>query len=91
VKKEMLAELKDRSQVTIPKSVVQQLGLQTGDQFEIDVQNGEILLVPVVVYPKAKIVELEALAAQATKELEEGRTQAFNTVEDLVADLQAGA
>lgn len=63
----MLAELKDRSQVTIPKSVVTELGLKIGDQFEVITQHGEIHLVPVVVYPKAEIEKLEKLAAQAKK------------------------
>ena len=50
----MLAELKDKSQVTIPKSVINELGLARGDMFDVVVSDGTVMLVPVVVYPKAK-------------------------------------
>lgn len=50
----MLAELKDKSQVTIPKAVVRELGLEHGDMFDVVVNDGVITMVPVVVYPKAK-------------------------------------
>lgn len=36
----MLAELKDKSQVTIPKSVINELGLARGDMFDVVVSDG---------------------------------------------------
>ena len=63
----MLAELKDKSQVTIPKAVVNELGLQRGDMFDIVVDNGAVMMVPVVFYPKAKAEELEALRRQGAR------------------------
>ena len=54
----MLAELKDKSQVTIPKSVINELGLVRGDMFDVVVSDGTVMLVPVVVYPKAKAERL---------------------------------
>ena len=86
----MLAELKDRSQVTIPKSVVNQLGLQTGDQFEIVVIDGEIHLVPVVVYPKAKVAQLERLALQVKAQIEDGTADIFDNPNDLLDLLHTG-
>lgn len=83
----MLAELKERSQVTIPKSVVLELGLQTGDQFEVVTHKGEIHLVPVVVYPKSKIEELEKLAAQAKALIASGSNQIYNSADDAIASL----
>ena len=50
----MLAELKDKSQVTIPKSVINELGLARGDMFDVVVSDGTVMLVPVVVYPEAR-------------------------------------
>jgi len=87
----MLAELKERSQVTIPKSVVIELGLKTGDQFEVVTQQGEIRLVPVVVYPKAAIERLEKLAAHTESLIAAGDAQAFDTADDAVAWLHADA
>ena len=83
----MLAELKDKSQVTIPKPVIRELGLERGDMFDVVVDNGVVMLVPVVIYPKAKADELEALAAQARAEAASGEAAIYDDVEDLIADL----
>ena len=86
----MLAELKDRSQVTIPKSVVNELGLRIGDQFEVVTQQGEIRLVPVVVYPKIVVERLEKLVAHAESLIEAGDAQVFNTADEAIASLHIG-
>ncbi|MGN0261299.1 MAG: AbrB/MazE/SpoVT family DNA-binding domain-containing protein [Eggerthellaceae bacterium] len=83
----MLAELKDKSQVTIPKSVVNELGLARGDMFDVVVDNGAVKLIPVVVYPKAKAEELEALADEARRLSASGDAVVYDDVEDLIADL----
>jgi AbrB family looped-hinge helix DNA binding protein len=87
----MLAELKERSQVTIPKSVVVELGLQTGDQFDVVIHEGEIHLVPVVVYPKSKINELEKMAAQAEALIASGSGHLFDTADDAITSLHKGS
>lgn len=53
----MLAELRGKSQVTIPKEVVTKLGIQEGDKLEVIEKDGIIQLIPVVVYPK-KLVDV---------------------------------
>ena len=83
----MLAELKERSQLTIPKSVVTELGLKTGDQFEVVTQQGEIHLVPEVVYPKAIIERLEKLAAHAENMIASGDARVFDSANDAIASL----
>lgn len=80
----MLAELKDKAQVTIPKAVVDELGLKRGDMFEVVVEEGNIVLVPVVIYPKAKMEELEALASQALAASQDGTAEVFDDVEDAI-------
>lgn len=80
----MLAELKARSQITIPKTVVSELGLEQGDMFDVVVQDGNLMLVPVVVYPKAKAAELEKLAMGARNSSD---ALVYNNVEDLISDL----
>jgi AbrB family looped-hinge helix DNA binding protein len=86
----MLAEMKERSQVTIPKSIVNELGLEVGDRFEVITDQGEIHLVPVVVYPKAKIKKLEELAARAEKLAGSGTATIFDNPADALASLHAG-
>ena len=83
----MLAELKDKSQVTIPKPVINELGLNRGDLFEVVVEGGAVKLVPVVVYPKARAEELEALASAARRSAKAGDAAVYDDVEDLIADL----
>ena len=48
----MLVELKAKSQVTIPKDIVNSMELNQGDQFEVIEDNGKIVLVPVAIYPE---------------------------------------
>ena len=83
----MLAELKDKSQVTIPKPVINELGLARGDMFDVVVSDGVVMLVPVVVYPKAKAERLEALAKAARASAAVGEAEVYDDVEDLIADL----
>ncbi|MDO4545094.1 MAG: AbrB/MazE/SpoVT family DNA-binding domain-containing protein [Bacillota bacterium] len=55
----MITELRRKSQVTIPKGIVTKLKLQEGDKLEIYEQNGEIHIVPVVVYPIGYVESLK--------------------------------
>ena len=83
----MLVELKDKSQVTIPKAIINELGLSRGDKFDVVVDNGAVKLIPVVVYPKDKMQKLEALAEAARKDLKNGKTKLYDDVEELIVDL----
>lgn len=85
----MLVELKDKSQVTIPKAVISELGLKRGDMFDIVVDGGSIVFVPVVVYPKKQAEELEELAAKARSARRRGDAVIYDDVEDLISDLHA--
>lgn len=54
----MLAEFRAKSQITIPKELVDKLGLSEGDKLEIYEKDGMICIMPVVVYPKKYLDEL---------------------------------
>lgn len=43
---------KDRGQVTIPKTIVDELGLQKGDLLEARIEDGKIVLIPAVAVPR---------------------------------------
>lgn len=83
----MLAELKDESQVTIPRPVINELCLARGDMFDVVVSDGAVMLVPVVVYPKAKAEKLEALAKAAHASTAAGEAEIYDDVEELIANL----
>lgn len=55
----MIAELRARSQITIPKAIADAIGLSVGDKLEVSESDGAIHLVPVAVYPKAYVKRLE--------------------------------
>lgn len=81
----MLAELRGRSQITIPSEIIKKLGITEGDKFEIMEKDGGIFLCPVVVYPKEKIAKIAKLIKES--EAEVANKAAFESVEDLFADM----
>ena len=62
----MLTELRAKSQITIPKELVDKLGLSEGDKLELYEQDGIICIMPVTVYPK-KYLELLREEVEETK------------------------
>lgn len=81
----MLAEIRGRSQITIPADLVKKMGIREGDKFEIVERDGGIFLCPVVVYPKAKIAKI----AQILKDSEDAvRAQSgYDSVDAMLADM----
>lgn len=61
---EMLTQVRAKSQITIPGAIVNRLGIQEGDQLDVTEKDGVIQLVPVAVYPKSYIEQLQAEIAQ---------------------------
>ncbi len=84
----MLAELRAKSQITIPKEVVAKLGMHEGDKLEVVEKDGVIQLIPVAVYPKKYVEELEKEIADIKKKLADGTQPAFSNVEDLFDALE---
>lgn len=83
----MLAELRSKSQVTIPKILVEKLGLVEGDKFEILEDNGTIYLVPVEVYPKKYLDELREEISQVKAKLSSGEQPVYDSVDALFEKL----
>lgn len=83
----MIIELRKKSQITLPKEIVNNLNLQEGDKFEVSIENGYIKLEPVAVYPKEYIKKL----AEEIKVLREDSKIEYNTfdnVDDLLNSLK---
>ena len=78
----MLAEIRGRSQITIPSEIIKKLGICEGDKFEIMERDGGIFLCPVVVYPKDKIEKLAKLVKKSSYD-----QKTFDSVEDMFADM----
>ena len=84
----MIAELRPKSQVTIPKSLIDRLGLSTGDRLEIYEQDGIICIMPVVVYPKGYVDKLLEDVENIKNDMLAGKQAVFSNVNDLIADLE---
>lgn len=81
----MLAEIRGRSQITIPAEIIKKLGITEGDKFEIMEKDGGIFLCPVVVYPKDKIAKIAKIIKESEADI--ANKDAFESVEDLFADM----
>ena len=81
----MLAEIRGRSQITIPSQIIKKLGISEGDKFDIMERDGGIFLCPVVVYPKDKIAKIAKILKESENDTKT-RT-AFESVEDMFSDM----
>lgn len=81
----MLAELRGRSQITIPSEITKTLGVKEGDKFEVIVKDGGIFLCPVVVYPKRTIEQLAEYVKQAVEETKDNKS--YCDVEEMFRDM----
>lgn len=83
----MLVELKAKSQVTIPKDIVNSLDLNQGDQFEVMEEDGKIILVPVAVYPERVIENLKKSVKELKVSIENGDQPVFDNIDSLFEEL----
>ncbi len=84
----MLAELRAKSQITIPKEVVANLGMHEGDKLEVIEKDGVIQLIPVVVYPKKYVDELKNEIAEMKRKIADGTQPTFSSIDELFDALE---
>ena len=84
----MLAELRSKSQITLPKSIVASLGLEEGDQLDIREKDGVIYMMPVTVYPKAYIDSLRSELTQLKEDIKYGKQPVFTSIDALMEKLE---
>lgn len=84
----MLAVLRPKSQITIPKELVERLGLAEGDKLEISEKDGVIFIMPVVIYPKKYLDELRKEIEETKAQIASGQQPVFDTVDALFAKLE---
>ena len=81
----MLAEIRGRSQITIPAEIIKKIGISEGDKFDNMEKDGGIFLCPVVVYPKDKIAKIAKILKESESDTK--KKTAFESVEDLFSDM----
>ena len=84
----MLVEFRSKSQITIPKELVDKIGLSEGDKLDIFEKNGMLCLLPVVVYPKKYLDELREEIRETKEKIASGEQPVFNNVDALFAKLE---
>jgi AbrB family looped-hinge helix DNA binding protein len=84
----MIIELRKKSQITIPKEVVDELNLQEGDHLDVSVRNGAILIEPVGVYSKSYIQKLEETVMRLNEDSSEYKVGPFKSVAEAIKYLE---
>lgn len=84
----MLVELRTKSQITLPMLIVKALGLSEGDMLDITEKDGVIQLMPVAVYPKKYIEELEGEIKDLKAKIASGEQPVFDNIDELFVDLE---
>ncbi|MBO5033199.1 MAG: AbrB/MazE/SpoVT family DNA-binding domain-containing protein [Lachnospiraceae bacterium] len=84
----MLVELRQKSQITIPKEIIVKLGLSEGDKLDIFEKDGTICMMPVVVYPKKYLDELREEIDETKAKIASGEQPVFDNVDALFAKLE---
>ncbi len=84
----MLAELRTKSQITIPKEIVAKLGLSEGDKLDIYEDNGMICIMPVAVYPKNYVEALRKEVEQVKSNIKSGNQPTFENIDSLFEKLE---
>jgi len=87
----MLVDLKQKSQVTIPKDFVKKLNLKVGDKLDVEEENGKLVITPVVVVPKDQAwfysPEWQKNEVETDKQKKEGKIHRASNKEELFEKL----
>jgi AbrB family looped-hinge helix DNA binding protein len=84
----MLSELRSKSQITLPKGIVDKLGLRPGDKLEISEKDGYISILPVVVYPQKYLDTLRGEIREIKTKMAAGEQPVFKSVDELLLKLE---
>ena len=84
----MLAELRAKSQITIPKELVDRLGLSEGDKMDIFEKNGMLHIMPVVIYPKKYLQDLRKEIKEVKEKIASGEQPVFDSIDAMFLKLE---
>jgi AbrB family looped-hinge helix DNA binding protein len=88
---EQLVKVTRGGQVTIPAEMRRQAGIEIGDYVEMRMVDGRLVLVPKQLIDKDQTwfwtEEWQAAEREAEDDLRAGRLKAFETLDELIADL----
>lgn len=83
----MIVDLKQKSQVTIPKEFVKKLNLSVGDKLDVEEKDGKLVITPVIIIPKSQAwyysKEWQEQEKQVDQQIAEGKVHEANSKEEL--------
>jgi len=87
-----MTKIRENSQITIPKNIMDKLDLKKGDTISIELRDDEIVLKPVVIIDKSQTwfwsKNWQKEEREAEKDIKNGRVKTFNNAEELMKDLK---
>jgi AbrB family looped-hinge helix DNA binding protein len=83
----MIIELRKKSQITIPKEIIEALSLQEGDHLKISLKQGIIQIEPVAIYSKKYVEKLEKAVMQY-KNNPKDSDGPFKTIKEMIDYLE---
>jgi antitoxin MazE len=90
---ERLVKVTRGGQVTIPAALRRAVGIEVGDYLEVQIVEDSLVLSPRQVIDKSQAYfwteEWQEGVREAVEDLKAGRVERFETLEDLIADLDA--
>ena len=90
---EQLVKITRGGQVTIPAEMRRQAGIEIGDYVEMRMVEGRLVLVPKQLIDKDQTwfwtEEWQTAEREAENDLRTGQVKEFNTLDELIADLDA--
>jgi len=91
IKMTTYSKITRHGQVTLPASVRRKLGIEEGDIVEVVVEDDKAVLLPKKIIDKSQAYfwtkEWQEAEREASEDVRAGRVKTFDTVEDLLADL----
>jgi AbrB family looped-hinge helix DNA binding protein len=89
---EKMTKIRDNSQITIPKNIMDKLDLKKGDTISIELRDDEIVLKPVVIIDKSQAwfwrKDWQKEEREAEEDIKAGRVKTFDNTDDLMKDLK---
>ena len=86
-----MSKITRHGQVTLPASVRKQLGIEEGDLVEIEVEDERAVLVPKKLVDKSQAYfwtkRWQDAEREADEDIKAGRVKAFDSVDELIKDL----
>lgn len=88
-----ITKIRDNSQITIPKTIMEKLHLKKGDTISFDLRDNEIVLRPVVVIDKSQTwfwsKKWQKEEREAEGDIKAGRIKSFDNTNDLLKELKS--